>query len=241
VRAALVFAALVLVPTIVTAQTSPAPEPALPAAVHNDDEAIVTDDVLHAAPGRVPVHIAHARSNGIPIGLASSAPRRASNDARFTDERAPSFCRTPCTLHLTPGLHSLIGDVGGAHPWAIDVRVPAQGELSLRLRAHTLAWSAVGGVMFVVGVASSVIGPGAIVVSAVALDHRVNVPTAVIGSSVGVAGVAMFIGGWALIRYASPRLEWERADSARPPAPHVSAFAVPSLDGGASVSIAASF
>ncbi len=168
-------------------------------------ETVTVEDVLHPRAGRAPLELSAEPASPIAIGLATDAPARVDLSPRFGAERDPVRCRAPCSLYLRPGLHRVSFDADTPYPWSADFALSAQGDRFV-IRPHRVGFSALGGAMFVLGCAGSLLGPGVIIVNLVVGDPA-QLPWAILGGSVATAvGVGLLVGGWFTVREGAPRV-----------------------------------
>lgn len=196
-----------------------------------EDSAFIDHPALHPGPGRVPVTLESSRGGPIGVGISAIEPRAVRPEARFTDEVGTRLCRTPCTLYLRPGARSLLGDVDTGFPWAVDVSVPRERGLRVRLRGHLLGYSALGGAFFIMGVAGAAAGPALVVVSAIVGEPRLPASVMIVGGAITVVGALAIWGGLSLLGFAAPRVESATAISPRAwrPSPRPRVSIVPAI------------
>lgn len=166
-------------------------------------EQIEVEDVLRPRAGRAPLTIDSRANAPIAVGLSSQTPPRADLSARFGAERDPVRCAAPCTLYLREGLHRLTFDANTPYPWSADLSLSSSGSRYL-LRPHRVGFSALGGAMFVLGCAASVLGPGVIVVNLWVGDPQQRGWAILGGSLAAIAGAGLIVGGYFTVREGSP-------------------------------------
>ncbi|MFO0563575.1 MAG: hypothetical protein U0269_36460 [Polyangiales bacterium] len=180
-------------------------------------ERVEVEDVLHPRAGRSALEITAHPSAAIAIGLSSDRPSRAELAPRFGAERDPVRCAAPCSLYLSAGVHRLSFDADTPYPWSADLALSPSGSRYV-LRPHRVWMSALGGAMFVLGCAGSLLGPGVIVVN-LWVGDRQQLGWAILGGSIaGALGAGLVVGGYFTVREGSPSVR---------PAPIVRAMLAP--------------
>jgi hypothetical protein len=173
-------------------------------------ERVEVEDVLRPREGRAALTVQTEPAAPTAIGLSDVAPLRVDLSARFGAERDPVRCRAPCSLYLRPGLHRLSMDADTPWPFSVDLALGAQGSRYL-VRPQRIGFSALGGAMFILGCAGSVLGPGVIIVN-VAVGDPQQLGWAVLGGSIAtVLGVGLLVGGWFTVREGAPRVREQRS------------------------------
>jgi hypothetical protein len=120
-------------------------------------------------------------------------------------------------MHLRPGAHRLSFDADTPYPWSVDLSLDSQGGRYV-IRPHRVGYSALGGAMFILGCAGSLLGPGVIIVN-IAVGDPAQLGWAILGGSAAtVVGAGLLVGGWFTVREGAPRV-WR--------APSLRAFAHP--------------
>lgn len=174
------------------------------------EETVQVEDVLHPRPGRAPLTVQSEPAAPVAIGLSDARVERADWSPRFGADRDPVRCRAPCTMHLRPGTHRLSFDADTPYPWSVDLSLDSQGARYV-LRPHRVGLSALGGAMFILGCAGSLLGPGVIVVN-IAVGDPAQLGWAILGGSAAtVLGVGLLVGGWFTVREGAPRVRPDRS------------------------------
>jgi len=180
-------------------------------------ERVEVEDVLRPRAGRSVLEITAQPAASVAIGLASQTPSRADLAPRFGVERDPVRCAAPCSLYLRAGVHRLSFDADTPYPWSADLALSDGGSRYV-VRPHRVWMSALGGAMFVLGCAGSLLGPGVIVVN-LWVGDRQQLGWAILGGSIaGVLGAGLVVGGYFTVREGAPSVR---------PAPIVRAMLTP--------------